>query len=239
MNDMHTLRFRQVTGILLIVTPLIFSLFFSLLQARFNYPAILDASTDQILRQFHAGGSTLIALWYGFLFSAILLIPLVVLMYQLLAPSRLPLLGIATVMGILAGLVQVLGLLRWVFLVPYLSQVYLDPATSGATREGIVVIFQALHAYAGHGIGEHLGYLFTAIWTILIGITITRSSLFPAWSGWLALLPAAGILAGLLTPLGFEAASLLNQLGYIAWSLWLIMVGILVLRSRDVSASYR
>ena len=36
-------NFRRLTGILLIVTPVMFSLFFAVLQATFNYPAILAA----------------------------------------------------------------------------------------------------------------------------------------------------------------------------------------------------
>ena len=64
--------FRLVTGVVLLLTPLLFSLFFTLLQLTFGYPAILSAPTDEILRHFAQGGSLLIATWYGFLFSALL-----------------------------------------------------------------------------------------------------------------------------------------------------------------------
>jgi len=225
--------FRLVTGVVLLLTPLLFSLFFTLLQLTFGYPAILSAPTDEILRRFAQGGSLLIATWYGFLFSALLLIPLVVLLHRLLAQDDFPYLGLATTFGILAGLVQVLGLLRWVFLVPYLSQVYMDPASSLATRDTVQVIFQAFHHYAGSGVGEHLGYLLTGMWTILIGLALTQSSLLRPWVGWLALLPAFCILAGILTPLGFGIAAVLTQIGYVLWSLWLLVVGVFVLRSHE------
>ena len=225
--------FRLVTGVVVLLTPLLFSLFFTVLQLTFAYPAILSAPTDEILRRFAQGGSPLIATWYGFLFSALLLIPLVVLLHRVLAQDDLPYLGLATTFGVIAGLVQVLGLLRWVFLVPYLSQAYVNPASSVATRDTIQVIFQAFHHYAGSGIGEHLGYLFTGLWTILIGLALTKSTLFRPWVGWLALLPAFCILAGVLTPLGFSVAAVLNQIGYVLWSLWLLVVGVFVLRSRE------
>lgn len=223
--------FRLVTGVVLLLTPLLFSLFFTLLQLTFGYPAILSAPTDEILRRFAQGGSLLLATWYGFLFSALLLIPLVVLLHRVLAQDDFPYLGLATTFGVLAGLVQVLGLLRWVFLVPYLSQVYVNPASSVATRDTVQVIFQAFHHYAGSGIGEHLGYLFTGLWTMLIGLALTQSSLFRPWVGWLALLPAFCILAGVLTPLGFGVAAVLTQIGYVLWALWLLVVGVCVLLS--------
>jgi len=232
-HKMTKTSFRLVTGVVLLLTPLLFSLFFTLLQLTFAYPAILSAPTDEILRHFAQGGSLLIATWYGFLFSALLLIPLVVLLHRLLAQDDFPYLGLATTFGILAGLVQVLGLLRWVFLVPYLSQVYMDPASSLATRDTVQVIFQAFHHYAGSGVGEHLGYLFTGLWTILMGLALTQSSLLRPWVGWLALLPAFCILAGILTPLGFGIAAILTQIGYVLWSLWLLVVGVFVLRSRE------
>ena len=94
--------FRLVTGVVLLLTPLLFSLFFTLLQLTFAYPAILNAPTDEILRRFAQGGSLLIATWYGFLFSALLLIPLVVLLHRVLAQDDFPYLGLATTFGVLA-----------------------------------------------------------------------------------------------------------------------------------------
>ena len=52
--------FRLVTGVVLLLTPLLFSLFFTLLQMTFGYPAILSAPTDEILRRFAQGGSLLV-----------------------------------------------------------------------------------------------------------------------------------------------------------------------------------
>ena len=35
---------------------------------------------------------------------------------------------------------------------------------------GTAIVFETLHRYAGVGIGEHLGYLLTGVWTILVGV---------------------------------------------------------------------
>lgn len=223
---------RRLTGVWLILTPVAFTVFYSLLQATFEYPAILQAPANHILRQFAAGGPVLIALWYGFAFSAALFIPLVVLLHRVIAREGFGLLGVATTLGVIAGVTQVLGLIRWPFLVPYLAQTYLDPAASVADREGALVVYGALNAYAGNGIGEHLGYLFTGVWTALIASALLRSSLFPRWLGALGLVFALGILSGLLVPLGIGVAVVINGLSYVGWSLWLLGLGIVVLRAR-------
>jgi hypothetical protein len=75
--------------------------------------------------------------------------------------------GLATAFGVVAGMVQFLGLVRWPFLILYLADSYTDPAASGATRESVVVVFEAFNRYAGVAVGEHLGYLFTGLWTAL------------------------------------------------------------------------
>jgi hypothetical protein len=87
---------------------------------------------------------------------------------------------VATTIGVLAGLVQMLGLLRCVYLVPSLARAHTDPRASPAERAP-EAIFRAFHQYLGVGVGEHLGYLLTGVWSILAGIAITLGSVLPAW----------------------------------------------------------
>jgi len=225
------MNFRRLTGILLIVTPVTFSLFFAALQATFNYPAILNAPAGDVLTRFHDGGAGLIATWYGFTLSALLLIPLVAAMHRLLASDQAPYLGIASAIGITAGIVQALGLVRWPFLVPHLADTYVDPASSAPTRDAVALVFQSFNEYAGNGVGENLGYLLTSIWTLLIALVIRRSSLFAPWLGWVGVAIALGIFTGVLIPLGLGAANAINAISYILWALWLIVLGVFVLRS--------
>lgn len=230
---MSASAFRRLTGILLIVTPVTFSVFFSLLQANFSYPTILSAPSGDVLNRFHDGGASLIATWYGFALSALLFVPLVAALHRLLASDRVPFLGIASAIGITAGIVQVLGLIRWPFLVPYLANVYVDPASSAATRDAVALVFQAFGHYAGNGVGENMGYLLTSVWTLLIALVIRRSLLFAPWLGWVGIPIALGIFAGVFVPLGIAAASTINAFSYILWALWLVVLGIVLLRSRQ------
>jgi hypothetical protein len=206
---------------------IIFNLFYALLQRSFDYPNILREPTGHVLARFHKGGSRLRLTWYGFMLSAVLFVP-VVLLHQVLSLSEAatPYLGIATAVGVLSAAVQFLGLVRWPFLVPYLAETYNNPASSQATRDAVAVTFQSFHRYAGVGIGESLGYLFTGIWTLLVGIAMIGSPLFAPWIGWIAIIPAIGIFIGIFEEAGVKAAGMITAISYIVWSLWLVAAGI-------------
>lgn len=232
---MNHVRLRTLTGILLILTPIFFNVFFTLLSVTFEYPDILREPTGYVLRSFDAGGSFLIAIWYGFMLTAVLFVPLAVLVHKVLARRDTPYLGVATAFGVVAGVVQFLGLVRWPFLVPYLADTYLDPASSEATRESVAVVFQAFNQYAGVAVGENLGYLFTALWTALVALAMFGSALpFRRWLGLLGMVSAAGIVVGMLEPAGFEIAANVVVVGYILWSIWLVLTGIFMLLPRSL-----
>ncbi len=214
-----------LTALLLIVVPLEFNATFFLLQRAFEYPDILRKPTDYVLRRFHAGGIPLRRLWYAFAFSAVLFTPVPVLVHQAFAPDAPPFLAVGTVLGVLAGLVQTFGLMRWSFLVPTLAEMYTDPAATPATRDSVAVVFQAFHRYAGVAIGEHLGYLFTSAWTLSLCLALIQTGPASPVLGWLGIIPAVGLLVGVLEETGFKAAGVINAISYILWSVWLIALG--------------
>lgn len=225
----NSMKLTQVTGSLLILLPIAFNVIFFLLQRTFEYPAILRKPTEYILSRFNAGGRRLIITWYSFALTGLLLVPTALLVHQVFAKDDIPYMALATTIGVLAGLVQFLGLIRWTFLVPYLAKTYFEPDSNQATRDSITVTFQAFHLYAGVAIGEHLGYLCTSIWTAFIALAITQSPQFNTWLGWVGLIPAVGIFIGLFEEAGFKAAGLINAISYILWSIWLIVVGAVLL----------
>lgn len=221
---------KTVAGFLLITAPILFMGAFTLLQINFAYPDILRQPVDTVLTQFAAGGSGLVANWYAMLFSAILFVPIVVLLHPFLAREDKWYLPLASVFGVLAGVVQMVGFVRWPFLVPVLAKAYLDPAASQATQQSVSVVFSAFNQYAGVGIGEHLGYIFTGLWSLLIGLAMLDSPIFPKWLGWIGILSGLGILPGALESAGFAWAGTVNALAYILWALWLLVSGIYMLR---------
>src|SRR6266542_6423890 len=106
-----TARFdRRLAAALLILLPASFTVCFMLLQQQFEYPDILRQPTADILAKFQAGGTSLVATWYVLTLTALLLIPLAVLLHRALAGREAPAtLWVATAFGVLAGLVQALG----------------------------------------------------------------------------------------------------------------------------------
>ena len=223
------MKLTALTGLLLIVVPIAFNVTFFLLQRAFEYPDILRKPTDTILRRFREGGAPLRRLWYAFTFSALLFTPVPVMVQQVFQPEVPWFLVVGTTIGVLAGAVQFLGLIRWPFLVPSLAELYTSSDSSPAARDASAVVFQAFHRYAGVAIGEHLGYLFTSTWTILLCIALIQTDLVNPLFGWLGLIPAIGILFGVFEEIGLQAAGAINAISYILWSVWLIAFGVTLL----------
>jgi hypothetical protein len=219
---------RRLTAALLVAVPVAFTAIFIALGAAFDYPDILEAPTDEVLRRFTDGGDGLVALWYGFMSTGVGFVAIAVLLPRVLGVGG-ALAATSVVVGVLAGALQFVGLIRWPFLVPYLADTYLDPQASAATRDSAAVTFQAFNRYAGGALGEHLGYLFTAGWTLLLAPSVGRVMGQP-WLAALGAVSAIGVAAGMLEPL-VEAAGTVNALGYVAWAIWLVIVGVLLLRA--------
>jgi len=221
---------EAAAGVVLIVAPLWFNANFALLGRRFEYPDILRRSTSEILERFRAGGSGLILLWWTFMLSGLLLIAGAVLLGQVLGFGGI--VPLATTIGVLAGLVQMLGLLRWVYVVPLLTRAYGDPTLGPEQREMHAAVFRALHHYLGVGVGEHLGYLFTGIWSVLIGIGVIQGSTLPTWLGWPGVVIGAGLVVGSAEFLGpneergWGLAGAAIPILYVAWSVWLFAMGV-------------
>lgn len=219
----------------LIAVPVAFNVLYATLAARFSYPGILRRPTAEVLERFRAGGAGLIVLWWGFAMSAALFVVIAVLAADLVQDSSLAAVGVAV--GVLAALVQTLGLLRWVYLVPHLARA--ADGADGPTMTAIDLVFQSFHRYLGVAVGEHLGYLTTGTWTVLLGIGV-----LPVLPGWVGI---AGIVIGALLILGaaeflgpFERegwaiAGVIVPIAYILWSAWLVTLGVVLLVTSGTS----
>ncbi|MGW4471820.1 DUF4386 family protein [Nonomuraea sp. NPDC004354] len=189
----------------------------------FGYPDVLAEPPAEILARFAADQATISAWFLLLALGAGALIPAAVLLGRRLPPSAAATLSVHA--GVLAGLVQVLGLLRWPFAVPGLAH-----AEQPQVAE---TVFSALHGYLGTGIGETLGYLFTAAWTVLLLVALPGS---PRWFGVLGMGSALAIAAGVFVPLGLPGADLANFAGYVAWSGWALCLAFLPARTTGLSA---
>jgi Domain of unknown function (DUF4386) len=229
------LNIDRAAGALLVGLPIAFNLLFFLLGRTFDYPGILRSPVGTILSRYQAGGLRLKLLWYGFTLTAVLLAPLAVLLGQVLARDGLELVPVATTIGVLAAVVQFLGLARWPFLVPALARTYEDPNASPATREATAVVFDSFHRYLGVAVGECLGYLLTGAWTLLVAIAMLHSSSFGDWLAWPGIAVGALLVVGSLEFVGrfeehgWKLAGTIVPIAYTAWSLWLLVAGVVLL----------
>jgi hypothetical protein len=224
-----------LAGLILVALPVAFNVAFGGLAATFDYPDILRRPTREVLAKFRSMLTALLLWWWAFALTAVALAPLGVLVALALDDVSLPLRVFVATAGVLASVVQFLGLIRWPFLVPYLARLDADTSTSPATREAVDVVFQAFNRYLGVAVGEHLGYLFTGAWTVLVGVALTQTTLAPTWLG------VPGIVVGAILMLcslefvgaaertGWKPAATLTPITYIAWSLSLVATGIALL----------
>jgi hypothetical protein len=133
------------------------------------------------------------------------------------------------VLGVAAAAVQVVGLQRWLTIVPRISAAALDPAGHAAAVES----FTRWHTLLGKAIGETLGYALTATFTILVVVALRRLGL-PRWLAVAGLAAAVLIATGVVIPV-VAAASLTNFAGYVLWCLWLLTVAVILIRGRRLA----
>jgi hypothetical protein len=221
-----------LAGLALIALPVAFNATFALLGVRFGYPDILRRPTSEVLARFRDGGTALVLLWWAFALTAVLFAPVAVLFAQAIPDANGSVLAVAMILGVLAAIVQFLGLMRWPFLVPYLAREDAEAGASPARREAIDIVFQSFNRYLGVAVGEHLGYLFTGAWSLLMGVALIQTDAVPSWLG------VVGIVVGVVLKLcslefvgpfereGWKLAGSVVPIAYIAWSLWLIATGV-------------
>lgn len=217
---------RNTAGLLLIVVPLVFTAGFTGLQMAFDYPDILRHPGGEVLTRFAAAGADLHIYWYAMMAAALGMIPATVAAGLHFWKRDNLLASLAIAFGALAGLVQALGLIRWVLLVPGLAATYLAPGASDADKAMAVSIFDATNLYLGLGVGEHLGYLFTGVWTLLVSALLFSDRRVLSLSGFVLSL---GVMAGMLEPFGAPMAATINAIAYSLWALWALILGVMLL----------
>lgn len=200
---------------------------FTALGSVFEYPQILEEPTGDVLALFRHHQTAVTAWFLVLVVSAALLAPAGVFLGRMVggAPGR-GLTGVA----IAAATVQVIGLQRWVTLVPGIADDALIPSRRAEAEDS----FEVWHVWLGKVLGETIGYALTAIFTVLIVLALRRT-LLPGWLAVTGYVTAALIATGVVIPV-LPAASLTNFAGYVVWCLWLLTVATLLVRpSRPVA----
>jgi hypothetical protein len=220
------------SGWLLIISGLLTGTCFELLRQQFSYPDILRMQTGYILQTYQASGPLLPLLWYGMTLGSVLLMVASLVLNPVLSAFHPAHQRLVTGLGILAGLFNTLGFIRWVFLVPSLAATYTNPKTSVETKEMVIVVFNAFHQYLGFSVGEHLGFMFLAFWGISLSGALYKTVLFPKWLSWLGILSSTGTFLGILEGIGLAWAAEVVAISSSHLIVWIILLGGYLIRFR-------
>jgi hypothetical protein len=214
---------RKLTAVLLILAAVLANLGFTALGSIFNYPDVLDEPAGKVLASFHDSQGAVSSWFLVLAIAAALLAPIAIGVGRMSTERAM---RVAMPIGITAAVVQVVGLLRWPILVPgYASDAAsTSPGVASSARDSFTTVSDIL----GTAIGETLGYLLTATWTVLVVVALGRRYA-GRWFQVLGVVSAALVLVGVLSPLDIAGVDAANFAGYVLWSAWLIAFGVVIL----------
>jgi hypothetical protein len=214
---------RKLTASLLILAAVLATAGFTALGSIFNYPDVLDEPAGKVLAAFR-DSQTAVSAWFLVLaLAAGLLAPIAIGVGRLSSHKAM---RIAVPIGVTAAIVQVVGLLRWPILVPGYAS---DAGSSNlAVAHDARDTFTTVSDVLGTGLGETVGYLLTATWTVLVVVALGRRYA-GRWFQVLGVTSAVLVFAGVFSPLDLSGADTANFFGYVLWSAWLVAFGVVVL----------
>lgn len=227
---------RQAAIVLLIVEVFLIFPPLIILGAAINWPASLDepasVNLPLVLEQYVA-----VMAGYGiYLVYSLLFWPVAYLTGRVIAgndPENL-LFRLASGFAVLSALARALGIVRWLFAMPVLAQLYTATTATPELQATISVTYEMLNAYAG-GVGELLGVsLFAAIWLVLISILIVQKANWPNWLGYFGFVSAISLFLNLLEVIGMDLGPMTTiSVGLVQF--WMLAVAIVFFRKKDIS----
>jgi hypothetical protein len=225
----------HIAGATYIAASVGFMLVFSWLAAHFGYPEVLDGQAKDVLPALHALGNDGRAVWAIYALLPLALLPAVAGAADALRTDDLrneAVVRLGVLLQGVAALCMTLGLARWSTAQWALASAW--PAASAAERASITLVFDALNAYLGNGIGEFVGEFalygsFAAFAIALLRLGVLSLAAFAAvtaLAGWVGMFRN-------ITPTVQFAADITNLL----LPLFLIVFGVALIRGRTASRS--
>jgi hypothetical protein len=229
----------RVTGGLFIAGAILVNIPYMILVMNFDYPDILREAPGIILTRFAQGGPGLIWTWLSFAWvGAPILLGIILLPRVLERPNQrsnsADLAKAGMYFGVIGAVAQIIGLLRWPFVVPALAASYAGGPVSPATQVALESVFQAVHQYGGVVLGEHIGQTFTIIWMVLTSASMLGKEDIRRWiplSGFFAsaiYFLAQGELLATVIP-GFPHWANAGLIGSLLWLGWMIALGVTII----------
>jgi hypothetical protein len=216
----------KIAAALLCLYALIGIVAFSILNSVFDFPEILRKPIAERFALFHQHEGLIITTYYAFALTGVLQILFSVYLFKINdTNSSNGLVGLT--FGILAGLCQTFGFIRWVVAIPYLTS--LSTTADVSTLEGL------LNSYFGMSIGEHLGSLFLAIWLIYTSFSMRETKLYDNRLSGIALLSGLLMIPVAFEPLGsiFSSLGVLSIPVYGLVITWMLLIAYSSFKQKD------
>jgi len=220
------------TATLMIAQVLVSVVAFLTLMAVFQFPDILRENSSVRLALFVKNQDVIIPTYYLLALTGIMNAMIASLIFHLFE-KKSAIMVLALVFGVLTGVFQAIGFIRWSFLIPYLTSL------QESSSELIPILEGAFNAYAGMAIGENLGFVMQGLWTLCLSIAFLQNN-YVSKS-----LSNYGISIGVLTVLmAFETfGGSLSILGELtnpvesAWYIWLVYIAISIYK-KEADSKY-
>jgi hypothetical protein len=216
-------------GLALVVGAIAFVAVFSFLAARFDYPAILDGTANDVLPRLLATGTSGRAVWALYAFLPLIWIPAGVGAYFALRHFYPGAMLLALQFTVVAAVSMMLGLMRWPSVHWHLAQ--LHSTATPEQQQLIAAIFDGLNTYLGNYIGEFLGELSFNAFFLLSSWALLRSRVVPTWVAGVGLATAAAGFVGMFRNVTVATAPVAAINNYLL-PLWMIIFGVVLLRIR-------
>jgi hypothetical protein len=233
---MSEIKKQKLIGILFVLGVISVSIPYTILTITFQYPKILRLPISEILQKFSNGGPSLVFTWWLFAIGGLTLFFAYNLLGSLLR-KKIWYADLIQHIGTISCVLQIVGLLRWTFIVPLLANFY-TADNSPYSKESVELVFIVIHQLGGVILGEHLGQIFTILWIFLISFAMYESGIISRNSKRFAML--AGViylfaqleLIKTIFPDTFTI-KFAGLLGSTMWLIWLLWIGIHFLSSKN------
>jgi hypothetical protein len=235
------LPYGPLAGLTFIAFLALTNVAYAALVTLFSYDDILREPVGAVLERFHAGGPDLVLAWAGFAWSALAFVLAAVLTARAFSQRHGQAVWVATAAGAASGLIQAVGLFRWVFVIPPMAA-----AWSGADeveRAAISQAYNAIHQYGGVALGEHLGQVLLIAWSVGIIAACWRTGGLLKWTSLIGLasiplwiLGQTELFATVIPGLQVVEAT---PFAFMLWMVWLLAlaVGLMVQRPTTANAN--
>ncbi|WP_445908736.1 DUF4386 domain-containing protein [Yeosuana sp.] len=193
----------------------------------FNFPDILRQPAALVFDKFRSNETIVIISYHIFILSSLLFVPLSYYLQRVLFQTKSNIWKNMLIgFGITTTIFQTIGFIRWIFIMPFLTDEYFSNSTN---KETILFIYDVLNTFLGKSVGEHLGFIAMGFWTIALGNMLLKHRNLKNIIGYFGFLIGLLLIISTLEQFGGKYSTLFGNINFIAnslWSVWLIIIAL-------------